>query len=57
MPRPVITGTTIRDKQERAERLAYARDWHIRMKPHLDALYGPRTCRGPSCSAARGEVG
>lgn len=56
MPRPVITGTPIRDKQERAERLAYARAWHIRMKPHFDTLYGMRTCHGPACTAARGEI-
>ena len=39
-------GTYIRDKAERADRLAYARAWRIRMKPHLDAIYGtePRRC-------------
>lgn len=56
MPQPKHTGIVIRDQQERADRLTYARAWHIRMKPHFDALYGSRTCHGPACSAARGEV-
>ncbi len=44
-----IPGTYVRDPQERATRLAYARDWHVLMKPHFDALYGPRRCLGPIC--------
>lgn len=56
MPRSKPTGIVIRDPQERADRLAFARAWYIRMKPHFDALYGARTCHGPACSAARGEV-
>ncbi len=56
MPRPKPTGTVIRNAGERAERLAFARNWHVEMKPHFDALYGPRTCHGPLCSAARGEL-
>ena len=56
MPRPKITGIRIRDPQEVAARIAFARDWHVRIKPHFDALYGPRTCTGPTCCAARGEV-
>lgn len=37
------------DRAEIAERLVYARDWHVRMKPHFDALYGSRRCTGPIC--------
>jgi|GEM_PF-3331394 len=47
MPRPTPKGTVIRNVEERAERLAYARDWHLRMKPHFDALYGPRNLPRP----------
>lgn len=55
MSRPAITGPRIRDKAERAERLAYARAWRIRMKPHFDALYGvePQRC-GVCGQRARG---
>lgn len=31
--------------EERAEGLAYARAWRIRMKPAFDALYGPEEAR------------
>lgn len=51
----LIKGPVIRNRDERAARLAYVRDWHVRMKPHFDAIYGPGTCRGPACCAARGE--
>jgi hypothetical protein len=56
MPRPKAIGTVIRNTKERAERLAYARAWHVHMKPPFDALYGTRTCHGPACRAARGET-
>jgi hypothetical protein len=48
MARPAITGPRIRDRETRAERLAYARTWRIRMKPHFDAIYGtePERCDG-----------
>ena len=48
MTRPAIPGPRIRDRETRAERLAYAyaRAWRIRMKPHFDAIYGvePQRC-------------
>lgn len=56
MSSTLTKGPVIRNRDERAARLAYAREWHVRMKPHFDAIYGPSTCHGPGCSAARGEV-
>lgn len=49
MPSP----THIRNPQVRAERLAYAREWHIRMKPYFDAIYGEHIYTGPACMERR----
>ena len=45
MARPAITGPRL-DRETRDKRLAYARAWRIRMKPHFDAIYGvePQRC-------------
>lgn len=51
-----ITGNRIRDPQDRAALLQNARDFHVQWKPFFDAIYGPRTCTGPTCCALRGEV-
>ncbi len=48
MARPAITGSRL-DRETRDERLAYARAWRIRMKPHFDAIYGAEPQRCGAC--------
>lgn len=41
---------------DRAEGLAYARAWRIRMKPHFDAIYGPETVSRPCPACGQSRV-
>lgn len=47
MSSPLTKGPVIRNRETRAERLAFARSWRAQMKPFFDALYGQPIGEGP----------